>query len=289
MSDSRIQGGSNKKRSNSDKSVKGFGKKRTGADRGQISVKKRSIFLTPAVLILLAVIVGCVLFSIFSSFFDLKTISVSGLSGHTEEEIIETSCIELGKKLYSIGTEGAKTNILAKYPNIARVDIKKQFPSGIIIQLTYEVPTYFVEITGEYFSLSESMRVIERSKNKKTFEEMGLVYLELPNIKRAVAGEHLMFFKGDEEYIGTLLEKISASVFDGDIDRIYIKSKFDIALVKVGEYRLEMGDFKNVELKLLMADKIMEEGGYRGQSGVIIDVSDVSESSAMIEKNQKIE
>ena len=287
MSDGRRTGRALKKRQNVDKSYERS--RKNGAFGGEIRVKKRSIFLTPAVLILLAIIVGCVLFSIFSSFFDLKAINVIGLAGHSEEEIIETSGFELGKKLYSIRTDGAKRNILEKYSNIARVDIKKQFPAGILIELTYEVPKYFVEITGEYFSLSESMRVIERSKTKKALEEKGLIYLELPNIQRAVTGETLKFFKGDEAYIRELLLKISASVFDGEIDRIYIKSKFDIALVKVGEYRLEMGDFKNVELKLIMADKIIENGGYRGQSGVIIDVSDVSESSAMIEKNQKIE
>ena len=52
---------------------------------------------------------------------------------------------------------------------------------------------------------------------------------------------------------------------------------------------IELGDFKDQSLKLLMAEKIMETGAYRGQSGVVIDVSDATESSAMISKTLKIE
>jgi hypothetical protein len=50
-----------------------------------------------------------------------------------------------------------------------------------------------------------------------------------------------------------------------------------------------MGDYKDQRLKLLMAEKMMESGGYRGMTGVIFDVSDASESSVMVSKTLKIE
>ncbi|MBQ8208950.1 MAG: FtsQ-type POTRA domain-containing protein [Clostridia bacterium] len=250
---------------------------------------KNTLIISILILILAAALIGAVLIGFFSSYFDLKSINVKGLSKHSEEEIILTSGIETGTKLYSIDSDEAERKILAAYPEIADVTVKKVLPADIVIELTYETPEYFVGITGEYFTLSDSLRVIERTSDRKSLESLGLVYVEMPNIKRAVTGERIEFFGGDEVYIEEILKNLSESSFAEEVNRVYIGGKFDIAFVKVGEYRIEMGDFKDQRLKLLMAEKVMESGGYRGVSGVVLDVSDVSESSAMIHKTLKIE
>lgn len=250
---------------------------------------KSSAVITVLLLLLAALVIGGVLVGFFSSYFDLKDISVSGLSKHSEEDVILTSGIEIGEKLYAVSGSKAEQNILAEYPEIARVNVKKVLPAQIVIELEYETPRYFVCITGEYFTLSESLRVLERTSDRKSLEAMGLIYVEMPNIKRAVTGERIEFFGDDEKYIGEILESLDASSFADEINRVYIGGKFDVALVKAGEYRIEMGDFKDQKLKLLMAEKVMEDGSYRGQSGVVLNVSDVSESSVMVSKTLKIE
>ena len=250
---------------------------------------RRKSFLTALILVSLALLIAAVFVGFFTSYFDLKDIKVNGIMKHSEEMIIEKSGIEYGKKLYSIKSDEAERRILKAYPEISEVSIKKVLPAEIVISLTYETPEYYICVTGEYFTLSESLRVIERCSEKKSLEAMGLVYLELPDIKRAVAGERLEFFGDDKEYIGDILSNLAESGFAGEIDRVYIDSKFDITLAKSDEFKIELGDFKDQTLKLLMAEKIMEAGSYRGQSGVVIDVSNTSESSAMVSKTLKIE
>lgn len=250
---------------------------------------KSRLILTVLLLVALAFILGSVLVGFFTSYFDLKKISVSGVGKYPDEEIILTSGIEAGTKLYSIDGGEAEENILSAYPEIADVKVRKVFPSEVLIELTYETPKYFICVTGEYFTLSESLRVIERCPGRKSLEESRFIYLEMPNVKRAVTGERIEFFGDDEEYIKSVLDSLSESAFSEDIDRIYIKAKFDISFVKVGEYKINMGDYKDQRLKLLMAEKMMESGGYRGMTGVIFDVSDASESSVMVSKTLKIE
>ncbi len=254
---------------------KGYGKKRT--------------FLTSLLLISLAFLIAAAFVSFFTSYFNLKAIKVNGLMKHSEKMIIETSGIEMGKKLYGINSAEAEKRILEAYPEISEVSIKKVLPAEMIIELTYETPEYYICVTGEYFTLSETLRVIERFSEKKSLEAMGLIYLELPDIRRAVTGEKIEFFGEDKEYIGEILNSLSESGFAGEINRVYIDGKFDITLAKSGEFKIELGDFKDQSLKLLMAEKIMEAGSYRGQSGVVIDVSDACESSAMISKTLKID
>ncbi len=253
------------------------------------SGSKKKFMLTALLLVLIAFVIAAVFISFFTSYFDLKGISVRGIMKHSEEEIIGASGIEYGKKLYGIGCGDAEKKILSAYPEISEVNIRKVLPSDIVIELTYETPEYYICVTGEYFTLSESLRVIERCSGKKSLEAMGLIYLELPEVKRAVTGEKLQFFTSDTEYIENILETLSASGFAGEVNRVYIGGKFDITLAKSGEFMIELGDFKDQSLKLLMAEKIMETGAYRGQSGVVIDVSDATESSAMISKTLKIE
>ena len=260
-----------------------------GSVRENNGYGRRKTIFAALLLIFLAFLIAAVFVSFFTSYFDLKDININGLMKHSEEMIIETSGIEMGKKLYGIKTDEAEKRILKEYPEICEVNIRKVLPAEIVIDLTYETPEYYISVTGEYFTLSESLRVIERCSEKKSLEAMGLVYLELPDVKRVVTGEELEFFGDDKGYIGDILSNLSSSDFAGEINRVYIGGKFDITLAKSGEFKIELGDFKDQNLKLLMAEKIMEAGSYRGQSGVVIDVSDVAESSAMISKTLKID
>lgn len=260
---------------------------------GFVGIKKtaqrRRIILTVLLLASVAFVIGMVFLWFFSSFFNLKSISVTGLSKHSEEEIIAVAAIETGPKIYSVDSKAAEKKLLSAYPELADVTVKKVLPDEIVIELTYEEPKYFICITDEYFTLSESLRVIERSRERKTLEAQGLILVEFPNVKRAVTGEKIEFFKNDEVYISEILEKLDESYFGSEINRVYIRGKFDIDLVKVGEYRIEIGDYNDCALKLKMAEKIMDRGGYRGQSGLVLNVSDVSESSAVVHKTLKIE
>lgn len=258
-------------------------------DSGNKGNGRRKTLLAALILVTLALLIAAIFVGFFTSYFDLKNIKVNGTMKHTEEMIIEKSGIEYGKKLYSINGDEAKKRILKAYPEISEVSIKKVLPAEIVIELTYETPEYYICVTGEYFTLSDSLRIIERCSEKKSLEAMGLVYLELPDIKRAVTGEKIEFFGDDKEYIGDVLDNLAMSGFAGEIDRVYINGKFDITLAKSGEFKIELGDFKDQGLKLLMAEKIMEAGSYRGQSGVVIDVSNACESSVMVSKTLKID
>lgn len=242
-----------------------------------------------ASLLLAAAIIGSLLFGFFSSYFDVSGVSVTGLFSHSEEDIIAASGIEQGKKLYTVDAKGAEENILALYPEIASAKVKKILPGEISIVLTYESPKYFTEVTGQYFTLSESLRVIEKRTSRKSCEADGLIYLEVPGIKRSVTGEKLQFFGDEAEYVEEFLAVLSESELGCDIDRIYIAGKFDISLVKTGKYRIELGDLKDEMLKLKMAEKVLDVGGYRDLEGVVLNVSDVSESSVSIQKTLKIE
>lgn len=251
--------------------------------------KKKSLIIAIPITFICICVIAFVLFGFFSEYFVIKNITVSGLLEDSYEQIITDSGIKSNSKIFTINTKKAEQNILRANTNIATVSVKKNFPADISITVTYETPQYFVKVTGEYYTLSESLRVLERTSSRRSCEEMGLVYIEVPNVKRCVTGERLEFFGDDGDYVKEFLSVLSESSFGSEIDRVYIKGKFDISLVKIDKYRIELGDYKDESLKLKMAEKVLDAGNYREASGVVLDVSDVSEVSVQVDKSLKIE
>lgn len=246
--------------------------------------------LIPLIAVSAAIIViGMILIGFFSSYFNVKKINVSGTGKYTEEELIEASGLECGIKLYRADTGKARKKILESFTGLYDVKVRKVLPSEIVIEPIYEVPKYYTEVTGEYFTLSESLRVLERLGSAKQCENAGLIYVSLPDVKRAVTGEVLTLFSGDENYITQFLKVYSESSFYSDADRIYVKGKFDISVVKKDVYRVMFGSFHDCALKIKMAEKVLDDGGYRGTCGVILDVSDVSSASVGVDKSAKIQ
>ncbi|MGN1048169.1 MAG: cell division protein FtsQ/DivIB [Eubacteriales bacterium] len=255
--------------------------------RRSAAVWKRRAFILLVIIALFAI--GFLLVGFFSSYFDIKEISVSGDGKYSDEAIIEASGLTLGVKLYSADTESARKNILSEFPDLKDVKINKVLPATIQIEAIYEIPKYYICITGEYFTLSDGLRVLSRSASAAACKSSGLIYVSLPDVKRAVTGERLSFFYESDDYIVRFLTDFSESSFYTDADRIYIGGKFDISFVKTGYYRVKIGSFHDCALKTKMVEKVLDEGGYRGEKGVTIDVSDVSETAVSVSKTAKIE
>lgn len=257
-------------------------------ERKRSRIKRTS--LVPIIVFIAAfIVIGMILIGFFSSFFDVKVIKVAGDGKYTEDELVNASGLKTGVKLYSSDTGEAREKILASLTYLKDVKIRKILPSSIEIEPIYEVPKYYIEVTGEYFTLSDGLRVLERLESAKKCEESGLVFASLPNVKRAVTGEKLAFFSEKDDYISEFLTTFSASSFYDDANRVYIKNKFNISVVKKEVYRIELGSFRDSGIKLVMAEKVLNEGGYRGMTGVILDVSDVSETAVSVDKSVKIQ
>ncbi|MEE0967945.1 MAG: FtsQ-type POTRA domain-containing protein [Clostridia bacterium] len=261
---------------------------KNGKDRIR-SPKRNTAFVWILVMLMAALLIGFILIGFFTSYFDIKNITVEGLQKHTAEDIVELSGIKKGEKLYKVNSSYAEKSILSACSEIMNVKVKKQLPGTVKIILTYDTPKYFTKVTGEYYTLSDSLRVLSRGENKKELEGSGLVYIQMPNIKRAVAGETLQFFGKDKSYITAVIDAFEKSSFRDEVSRIYIENKFDICIVNVGFYRIELGDSKDLELKLKMAEKVLDTGGYREKNGVSVNVTNVYESSVRVDPNLKIE
>ena len=113
--------------------------------------------------------------------------------------------------------------------------------------------------------------------------------LELPEIRRAVTGEVLSFAdEGTVEYVGRMLSAVSESDLYGMIDKLSIKNKFESFALKTDCFKITFGEVEDEKLKIKMALRVMEDGGYYTQTGVFVDATDASEVTVAVRKNEKI-
>ncbi len=257
----------------------------TGRERPRVG-----FYLTVLGLILALVLMGALILCFLTSFLNISEFYTPNEGRYSADVLAQAGGLELGVKIYSADIEEAERRILDTYPEIGSVKITRELPDRIAIAPVYATAKYFVSIYGEYYTLSDELRVLERVEDRGYCTALRLVELEPPEIKRAVTGEILTFADSTSaEYVERMLTAVSGSELYGLIDRLGVKSKFDCYALKRDSFKISFGECKDEAIKILMALKVMNEEGYFSQTGVFVDVSDASEAVVAVRKNEKIE
>ncbi len=261
-----------------------------GARSRKCGDSRKGFWLVLILIVFLILLIGFILVSFMTSLFNVSSIELSEEGKYSLEEIISVSGIKMSEKIYKIDTGEAKENILSEFPDIVDVKIKKKLPSEILITITYDTPVYYVKVTDEYYTLSSSLYVLERYGKYKDIKTKDLIELVLPPLWRVVVGEDLRYMEDEASvYVDEVIDSFIKSDFAEEADRLVIRNKFDVSIVKKGNYRIILGNIKEMPLKLKMASKVLREGNYLGQDGVTVDASNAAECAVRVDKTEKIE
>lgn len=251
---------------------------------------RTGFYLTVAGLVLALLVVGALIVCFLTSILNVSEFATLNEGRYSPDELAEAAGIKMGEKIYSVDLDRAERNILEAFTEIGSVTVRRDLPDRIIFEPVYASAKYFIALYGEYYTLSDGLRVLERVGSRSYCTELRLVQLELPEIRRAVTGEVLTFAQESApEYIGRMLSAVSESDLYGMIDKLCIESKFESYAIKTGCFKISFGECKDEELKIKMAMRVMEEGGYYTQTGVFVDATDASEAVVAVRKNEKIE
>ncbi len=241
------------------------------------SVSKRGLAVgfTVAVTLLLVALTLWGLFDFQHAYF----IRVHGDSPYTDDEIIEAAGIERGQLLFSTDPEQAEKNILKNKPYIREVRVTRWFFSFLNIKVVADKAKYYLQIsksTEEYYLLSEDLRVIDCRYSKEGFDELGLVRLELPELKTCNMGQPVEYGdEGKNEFVREIMDYLARQEYSDMITEIGLPGRFDGAyLTFYGRCRIILGKPDDIELKLERAQRHIDtiaQGGHVGY--LIVDVS----------------
>lgn len=113
--------------------------------------------LLSVALILAAIIAGCVVF------FRVDTITVSGNSRYTAEQIIDAAEVEKGDNLFALDKFKISKQILTRLPYVASVAISRSLPDGLDIKVTECAGAAALEGEGSWWILNAGGKFVERT------------------------------------------------------------------------------------------------------------------------------
>lgn len=210
--------------------------------------------------LLLTVVLGllCIAF-----FFGLRSFEVKGSSRYTKEEILTASGFDTTDNLFGLDFKAAEKAILAHCPYISEVTFKRVLPSTLVITVVEDAPSYYAEIYGAWFLLSEDLRVISFHSMKEDIEVLDLpvVRLSVPAVDRAVVGEPLIFTKpADYRYLLSFLSDLREQPMFEDVDYVDASDRYHINLyANDGHFKILVGNADNLETKLRFVQKVIND------------------------------
>ncbi len=166
-------------------------------------------------------------------------IRVEGSSLYSGTELLEAVELEVGDGLPILKASKAEEKIMNNLSYLQSCEISFELPNVLIFRLVDEAPALYAEIDGEYYVLTSSLRVLERTDDENILSD--LLYVELPRVDRAMVGEEIVLEGTNTDYIAEFFRLVNESDLKGRLGKVYFDKKFDIVASVDGKFRVLFG------------------------------------------------
>ena len=191
--------------------------------------------LLSAVLILAAIVLGCVVF------FRVNTVEVVGDSPYTAEEIIAVSGVEQGDNLILLDKYRIAQRIYTALPYITEVRINRQLPDVLLVEVVETQAVAAVQGAGAWWLVSPTGKVLEAVDSEAAQDYL---ILEGMTAQDPAAGERLTLSEEDNLDAETLISLLSAMETRGVLtrtDSVDASDPEQLVLDYDGRFRVEIG------------------------------------------------
>ena len=195
----------------------------------------------------------------FLFFFRVKTISVLHNQKITEEEILTAADIPLNRHMFSVNAKKAESSVLSLSPYIKSVNVKRKFPSEIVIESVEYTADFYVKIEEKYYLVSDSLLILEEISESE-LSDTEAAELRLPEVntdeEKFGIGKKIVFLeKTDRETIPLLMKTLSESSLFDSFTKLYLDEEANLTAVVDGRYTIRFGNKKDLEEKLALCEE----------------------------------
>lgn len=234
----------------------------------------------------IAALIAIFIMICFAVFFRVENIEVVSSGRYTKEQILSLTDIEEGMSIFRASDRDLKS----LYGNLAYVSdarIVRKLPDTIIIEISEEKGVYMSELYGEFFVLSDDMRVIDRVFDRETLSDEGLIELVFPDINSAIVG-YGVEFEDDitAEYVAAYLDALEASPMMRKATAFDLRDRFSLAMIADGKYLIDFGSGDELATKLTVVAGILEDPYFDDGLPATIGATDPAECHVI--KNQNV-
>lgn len=197
------------------------------------------------VLIVLIILANTVLFNCAS-------ITVTGNSRYTEQEIADISGLKIGENLLRVNTSSAKNKIVSGLVYIDDAQVKKSFPTQIKITVKEAEKQYLVTDSGVTAAISQGGKIIEHGASD------GLPVVKGYDAETMELGAWLKSKTSGKSEIPDKVFRAADKTGLRDITLIDMTDKFDVKVTVEDRVVLELGMADEVEQKFIVAMKLLD-------------------------------
>ena len=213
-------------------------------------------------------------------FLNVEEVKVDGLSKYSSEDIMQYVPINIGDNIYSFDSEEIETAIKEALPYVASVDIDRDLPTTVNVNVVEEIPYFAAELAGDVYIMSPGLKVLERIEDT-TADSIDLTGLSLRSVQKCIVGSTVEFV--DERTLDALLElyqAFEANYIESKIISVDVRSRFDLYVNYDNRFEVYLGDIDNIDIKIRFLVGILDklDAGTKGT----IDVSNHREASVAL-------
>lgn len=207
--------------------------------------------------ILLAAVVMCVgLVLVFSLFFKINTITISGDKAYSDKTVVEKSEIEIGENLFKVNEEKLSERLSKELPYIKGVTIERKLPDTIIINVEAAKEVAAVTTKKGFVLLDEKGKVLD--KNASILKE-NVAVINNVKLKEYIEGEQVVLT--DEKKTEALI-KLFEAIKNTNMQlltEIDMKNINDIKIKYDDRITFAVGSLTNIETKLARGVAALEK------------------------------
>ena len=207
--------------------------------------------------VLLAVVVMCVgLVLVFSLFFKINTITISGDKVYSDKMVADKSGIEMGENLFKVSEEKLTEKLSKDLPYIKSVTVERKLPDTIIISVEAAKEVAAITTKKGFVLLDETGKVLD--KNASILKE-NVAVINNVKLKEYIEGEKVILT--DEKKTETLI-KLFEAIKNADMQlltEIDLKNVNDIKIKYDDRITFAVGSLTNIETKLARGVAALEK------------------------------
>lgn len=207
--------------------------------------------------IFLAIAVFCVgLVLVFSLFFKINTVTVTGDKIYSEKMVVEKSGIETGTNLFRVSENKISEKLSRELPYIKSVTFKRKLPDTLVINVEATKETAAFVSNSVYVLIDETGKILD--KDASVLRE-NVAVVNNVKLKEKQEGEQVVLTSAEKtQTLINLLEAIKKSelVLLTEID---LKNINDIKIKYDDRITFEVGSLTNIETKLARGKAALEK------------------------------
>ncbi|MBO4876973.1 MAG: FtsQ-type POTRA domain-containing protein [Ruminococcus sp.] len=236
-------------------------------------MRRRRRFMSVYALIVLLLVVFAGVVASLTFLFKVNEIIISGESDtYTYMEVVNAAGIRAGDNLIRMNTDDNEKNITDTLLLVEEADVDKIFPSTIKIHVSQCIPAFNVE----YIKDDGEGGVLQVSRHGKILGINDFYVNDLPTIygydiepESMVKGTVMQSSVSEKQtFYNQLVERFSK--WDGsDIVYIDMTDPYNIEICYRSGIIFRMGDYKDVQYKLDLADDVMQDDSVAGKTGYL--------------------